>query len=259
MSREIEISSEKIRGLLGNTANYSIRVYDCIDSTNSEAKRLAEVSAENTVIIAKEQTAGRGRLGRSFYAPKGGGLYLSFLQRCNIPPADIVAVTTAVSVVVSRAIKAAADVDVSIKWVNDLYFEGKKVCGILAEAVWDITNSDLKYMVIGIGINCGDIEFPDDIKQLAGSIGNVDRNRLAAELIMGMESLEEMVLDKSYIDEYRKKSLVIGREIKILNSGETAKAVDIDDFGGLVIQKDGGETKTLSSGEISIRLCGNNT
>ena len=259
MSRDTEISSEKIRGYLGNTANYSITVYDTLDSTNAEAKRLAAMSAENTVVIAKEQTAGRGRLGRSFYSPKGGGLYVSFLQKCNIPPEDIVAVTTAVSVVVSRAIKAAADAEVGIKWVNDLYFDGRKVCGILAEAVWDTANSDLKYMVTGIGINCGDIDFPEDIERLAGSIGSVNKNRLAAELIKGMECLEEMVINKSYIDEYRKKSLVIGREIKILNTGETAKAVDIDNFGGLVIQTDGGETKTLSSGEISIRLCGNNT
>ena len=250
MSLSVDIIKKKI------DLNHNIFIYDVIDSTNTEAKRIAE-EYDNAVIIADSQTAGRGRLGRSFYSPVGNGLYISFLKECSSFGEDIVLITTAVSEAVCRAIKRVTGKDVMIKWVNALYLDGKKVCGILTEAVRDHISGAAKQIIIGIGINCGNEAFPDEIKEIAGSLGCDDRNSLAAEVINEIDKIGSMIKNKNFMNEYRKKSLVIGKEIKIVNTGEVAEAVDIDDMGGLVVNC-GGKIKTLSSGEISIRLYGNN-
>ncbi len=239
-------------------AQNRIVVYDVIDSTNAEAKRLAISGEEDAVIIADCQTEGRGRLGRSFYSPKGNGIYMSFLIKGDFPEEQSVLLTTATSVIVCRAIENTEGIYPQIKWVNDLYLDGKKVCGILAEAIRNSDN-DIEYVIIGIGINCEGEDFPDEIKDIAGSLGGVDRNRLAAAIINGMENIKAMIADNNFIDEYKKRSLVIGKRINVLNFGiGEAEAIDIDKSGGLVIRTSNGEIKTLSSGEISIRLCGNN-
>ncbi len=237
--------------------NKKIIVYDTIDSTNLEARRLAKIGTDECVIIANSQSAGRGRLGRQFYSPKDSGIYMSFLIKNNFKDYQTVLITTAASVAVCRAIERALNVYPRIKWVNDLYLNNKKVCGILTEAVNDFKTGNIEYIIVGIGINCNEIDFPDDIADIAGSIGNnIDRNRLIAEVIKELDGLYAMISDKGFIKEYKDKSLVIGKEIKISgNTNETAKAIDIDDFGGLVVMTEGGEVKTLSSGEISIRLC----
>ncbi len=254
------MNADRIKEHLGKTYGYDIIVYDTLDSTNTEAKRLAEDKVNsNSVIIADYQTAGRGRLGRQFYSPKGIGLYMSFLIKADFPPEQTVLITTAASVAVCRAIERAAGVQPKIKWVNDLYLNGRKICGILAESVNNFKTGRIEYIIIGIGINCGKMDFPDEIRDIAGSVGSVDRNRLAAEVIREMNQIFDMISNRNFLDEYRQKSLVIGKRIKILGENPYfAEAVDIDDLGGLVIRTEDGDIKTLVSGEISIRLCGDN-
>ena len=257
------LEKEKIEAHLKGFDN-TIIVMDEVDSTNLELKRLAQGGAnDGTVVIAEHQTSGRGRLGRSFFSPAGSGIYMSVLIKPSFEEEKAVLVTTAVSVAVCRAIERVSGKNPLIKWVNDLYLNNKKICGILTEAIRDAKSGRIEYIVIGIGINCAETDFPDDIKNIAGSICEREecfsRNELIAEIIKEINILGDFADNKDFIDEYRRRSLVIGKEIRILGkTEEKATAIDIDENGGLVVKLSNGETKILSSGEISIRLGGNN-
>lgn len=257
------LEKEKIEDLLEGFDN-TIIVMDEVDSTNLEIKRLARSGAKNgTVVIAEHQTSGRGRLGRSFFSPTGRGIYMSLLLKPSFEEERAVLVTTAVSVAVCRAIEKISGKQPLIKWVNDLYLNGKKICGILTEAIRDAKSGKIEYIVIGIGINCAKSEFPDDIKNIAGSIcekeEEISRNELIAEIIKEINLMGNLADSRDFIDEYKRRSLVIGKDIRILGKTERkATAIDIDANGGLVVKLSNGETKILSSGEISIRLSGNN-
>ena len=260
---EDKLEKEKIEARLEGL-DTTIIVMDEVDSTHLELKRLAQGGAKGgTVVIAERQTSGRGRLGRSFFSPAGSGIYMSVLNKPSFPAEKAVLVTTAVSVAVCRAIEKVSGKRPLIKWVNDLYLNGKKICGILTEAIRDAKSGKIEYIVIGIGINCSETDFPDDIKNIAGSIcereESFSRNELIAEIMKEINSLGDFADSKDFIDEYKRRSLVLGKEIRILGqTEELATAVDIDENGGLVVRLSGGETKILSSGEISIRLSGNN-
>lgn len=241
-----------------------IVIYDEIDSTNNAAKRYAAENSRSRVFdrvfAAVTQTAGRGRLGRSFYSPPNSGLYISFLLHPNVTAESAVVLTTAASVCVCEAIESVTGAETRIKWVNDIYLGDKKVCGILTEAVTDFESGGVESVIIGIGVNISTEDFPDDVKAVAGSIGGTDkdiRSRLAAEIINGVDRLicDEIIErgNYGYIEKYKERSMVLGKKISIVNTGETAYVKDIDDRGGLVVETEDGE-RTLSSGEISIRL-----
>lgn len=242
-----------------------IVVCKCIDSTNMEVKRRAlDGAGEGLVVLAEEQTAGRGRLGRSFYSPSGTGIYMSLLF-CPSPEIsqDVVLVTTAASVAVCRAIRKVLGVEPEIKWVNDVYLEGRKICGILTEAVSDFESGRIETVVVGIGINYHSPEkgFPEELKQTAGSVCRdgenlVPRNTLAAAVIQELYKLYEDLTNKSYMDDYRKWSNVLGKEVRFTSGTdwEYGTAVDIDDNGGLVIEKKNGERQVLRTGEITLRF-----
>lgn len=154
---------------------FDIKRYESIDSTNEEIKRLAELGAvEGTVAIANEQTAGKGRQGRSFYSPKNTGIYMSLLLRPEGRPTDALFITTAAAVAVASAIRKVTGEPAGIKWVNDVYIDGKKICGILAEAALD-EKVGIKYVVLGIGINVAtkDSDFPEEIGGVASSIAEI--------------------------------------------------------------------------------------
>ncbi len=250
------ISKENILKHLDRLSVPEIIIFDEIDSTNAEAKRLAK-SKDYAFVIANSQTNGRGRLGRNFYSPKDNGIYMSILLRPDFLIDESVLITTAASVLVARAIENVTAKAPRIKWVNDLYLNNKKVCGILTEAVYDFKNSKIEHIIIGIGINCFDSDFPDDISEIAGSVMGKDfavsREKIIAEIIREFQKLGEIVKDKSFISEYKSRSMVLEREIEIVG-GETATALDIDQNGGLIVRLKDGEIKTLNSGEISIRL-----
>lgn len=248
------ISKEKILKYLKNTDIPEIIVFDEIDSTNSEAKRLKK---DGVVIIANSQTAGRGRLGRSFYSPQNCGIYMSIVLEPDFLEDECVFITTAASVLVLKAIERATGKTPLIKWVNDLYLNNKKICGILTEAVYDAKSEKIEHIIIGIGINCFDFELPDDISHIAGTLMgkdfSVSRERIIAEIIKEFQTISQVVKDKSFISEYKKKSMVLGKEIEVIGKG-LATAIDIDQKGGLIVRYKNGEMYTLNSGEISIRL-----
>lgn len=247
-----EFTVERIRPyLLNGTMAERIQVFDTIDSTNTEAKRLARLGAlEGTTVISNHQTAGRGRLGRSFYSPKDTGIYFSMLLRPSIPLEEAVQVTAAASVAVADAVQNVCGIALCIKWVNDLYYDGKKVCGILTEAVEDA-------IVIGIGLNCSTV-FDGELADIAGSLsvdGDEIRCRLAAELVNRIFKLEDAIVNRTWQKAYKERSMILGKEITVLNeAGSCYLAEDIGDKGELILVDKNGEKKMLTTGEVSIRL-----
>ncbi len=254
------ISREGISAHLQDEKKYQIHVYDTVDSTNTRAKQLAaEGCPSDTIVIANKQTAGKGRLGRNFYSPPDSGLYLSYVLRTNLRAEDAVLITTAVSVAAARAIQNLTGQEVKIKWVNDLYYKEKKICGILTEAISDFESGCIEAVVIGIGINLSTEQFPDGIRQTAGSLEidmrQISRNMLAAAVITEVSGLEKMICNRSFLDEYRERSMVIGQRVSIVQQeGRIVEVLGIDQNGGLIVKDAEGNQEVLRSGEISIRL-----
>lgn len=254
------ISREGVNAHLQDEKKYQIHVYDTVDSTNTRAKQLAaDGCPSDTIVIANKQTAGKGRLGRNFYSPPDSGLYLSYVLRTDLRAEDAVLITTAVSVATARAIQDLTGQEVQIKWVNDLYFKDKKICGILTEAISDFETGCIEAVVIGIGINLSTEHFPDGIQQTAGSLEidmrQISRNMLAAAVITEVSGLEKMICNRSFLDEYRERSMVIGQRVSIVQQeGRIVEVLGIDQNGGLIVKDAEGNQEVLRSGEISIRL-----
>lgn len=248
--------------LWGKAKRFHLDVRKAVTSTNTLAKEMAVNGAsEGTVIIATEQTEGRGRMGRSFYSPDSTGLYLSIILRPKLDLNDSLLITTSAAVAVAQAIERITKNKVQIKWVNDLFMNDKKVCGILTEASLNMENGGLEYAVVGIGINVTTKDFPDDIKSIAGSIFSekpTDKpiiSILAAEVLNNLSIFMDNLTDRSYLMEYKNRSYLIDKEILVLKANDTiaAKAVDIDDRARLVVEYPDGSREALSSGEVSVR------
>ncbi len=231
------------------------------DSTNEEAKRFFnQQKGEQALFIAGTQTAGKGRKGRKFYSPAEDGIYMSLLFTPKDALEEVIAVTTAASVVVARAIEEVTGQRTLIKWVNDLFLGERKVCGILAEAVMPAEPGNKMAVILGIGINVSTRSFPEELKTVAGSLmveqTVLCKEKLICKITEGLLTFLEDVRDTSYLSEYRKRSMVLGKEIICYEGAECffALALDVDDRGGLVIKTQSGEQKVLHSGEITIRL-----
>ena len=231
-----------------------------VDSTNKVAAAMAlEEAIHGTTVIASEQTAGRGRRGRSFYSPKDTGLYMSIIIEPTFDVSKTVLVTAAIAVAVSKAIDEITGLSSSIKWVNDVYIEDKKVCGILTEAISDFETGQIHRIVVGVGINCRTEDFPPDAGANPGSLGgNVPRGKLAAKIINNFLDIVDSIENRQFITEYRNRSMLLGKEINIFPSmdapPEAATALDINQDGELIVEMIHGEKRTLSTGEVSIRL-----
>ena len=234
---------------------YSFLMLDTVDSTNTLAKQLAKEGVKMPlIIIADHQSAGRGRLGRSFYSPSEAGLYMSVLIDPKSENIDLGLLTQFAAVATSKAIEKLCSTGVGIKWVNDILIDGKKICGILCEAGTD--ENGVGFAVIGIGVNILQKKFPDDIKDIAGSIYSttgaiVDRAELAAQIIKNLDSYS-----KDFMDDYRARSIVLGRVVRVINHDNEylATAVAINDDGSLLVVDDTKEERNLCFGEISLRL-----
>lgn len=240
-------------GLFGD-----IQVFAQLDSTNNKAKELARQGApEGTVVLAEEQSAGKGRMGRRFYSPGGAGIYLSAVLRPHLPAESAALLTVLASVAVARAVEALCPLRVGIKWVNDLFVEGKKICGILTEAAMEMESGQLEYAVLGIGVNVRLGELPPELVPIVGAVGHdVKRNALTAKILEELEGLYPQLAQRSFLEEYRARSIVLGRSVQVVQGEEqtAAVALAIDDEARLVVQLPDGSRKTLNSGEISIRL-----
>ena len=258
------LDEKKIAELLGD--GVSVDFFEEIDSTNSEAKRRAAALASMgdvtpRLFIARAQSAGRGRMGRSFFSRASGGIFMSLLYFTDKPLIDAVSVTTAAAVIVAEEIEAACGSEMLIKWVNDVYNKDGKVCGILAETL-PVTHNDKNYfaMIVGIGINVGKVDFPEELKGIASSIGEVgDRdNALVANIVKRLISHSRDTDLGIYIESYRKRSMLQGKRVVLLQNGEVqgyGTVKGIDDDGGLILLPDGEEkTVTVRSGEVSVRI-----
>ncbi len=244
---------------------WTVQVFEEVSSTNTLLKELGRQGAPaGTVLVADRQTGGRGRLGRSFLSPGGVGVYLSALIRPDCAPTELMHLTCAVAVAMCDAVEAAFGFRPGIKWTNDLVVENKKLGGILTELGLDPKTGRVDYAVLGIGINCGQLEtdFDESIRPIATSVRMVlghpaDRNRLIAEMVKALEKMDRALLRSpaAMLDRYRRDCITLGREVSILRGEEVrhATALDIDAEGGLMVRYDSGETGTVTSGEVSVR------
>lgn len=241
----------------------TIQVYKSLESTNKTAKEMAVAGAEHgTVIISDCQTMGRGRYSRNFFSPSGGGLYMSIVLR----PEELhfenpTSVTAFAAVSVCEAIESISKKTPKIKWVNDIFLDGKKVCGILTEAVTDFESGGLDWIVLGIGINVyiRAEEFPGDLQSLATSIYSDERipgvrNKLSAEIINRILGFETSPSETEIFEKYKKRLMMLGKEITVMQNQTEYKAtaIDVDSVGHLIVKNENGEIITLSTGEIRI-------
>ena len=234
-----------------------VYVYEEIDSTNNKAKMLAASPCEHgTLVAADAQTAGRGRQGHTFYSPKKTGLYFSLI----VHPQEmqfISRITPAAAVSAAEAIAEVTGIHPGIKWVNDLFYEDKKIAGILTEAITDFETRRIHTVVIGIGINCSTEVFPEELDGIASSLHaeGISRSRLAAvlrrQLLYHLEHLD----DPAMMQKYRDDSIVLGHEITYVKNGTayTAYAAGINEEGNLIAEFPDHTREILQSGEISIR------
>lgn len=228
-------------------------------STNDLAKVFAKNGVkEGTVIIASRQTGGKGRMGRSFFSPDGKGIYMSFILKPQDNTQNTLLITSFAVVAVCRAIKKICGVNAEIKWINDVYLNGKKVCGILAEAL--TYGNKIEHIIVGIGINVKKTEFPEELKKIATSIENetdreVSIDELINQLLIELDELYKSFSDRKFLDEIRDFSNVIGKQITVSKGNENynAEAIGIDDEGGLEIIYNN-KREVLYSGEISVRV-----
>lgn len=236
-----------------------IIVLKTTDSTNTQAKKLAlEKIPSGTIILAEEQTAGRGRLGKSFFSPYGSGLYMSIILRPDNNITDPQMITIAAALAVCRAIERLTDLKPKIKWVNDIYLDGKKICGILTEAVTDFESGSVESIVVGIGVDCTINEdmLPEELCGIVGSLGasELKRNQLAAEIAEDVIESFGKLGDLGIINEYRKRSMMFGREVSFEREGKRyfADVTSINDMGNLLVRLKTGESLVLNSGEVTL-------
>ncbi len=244
-----------------------LELHETIDSTNLRCKALGEAdAAEGTVVIAAHQTAGRGRMGRSFFSPADTGLYMSLLLRPDFPPTEALSITACAAVCVSEAIEALTGRTCGIKWVNDVYIEGKKVCGILTEAAFVPDGSRLRYAVLGIGVNIlpPEGDFPPELADIAASLFDhsdssdvaIDlRARLAAEILNRFFGYYPTLPEKPFFDGYRDRLFLRGQPIEILwgNGAGSGVCLDVDRDLRLLVRLEDGTTEALHSGEVRVR------
>ena len=239
-----------------------LHVFDELGSTNSTAKELASSGASHgTTVVADMQTAGRGRLGRSFVSPSGKGLYMSVIIRPDIAVETASLITSAAACAAAEAAEKLCGADVHIKWVNDLYLNGKKICGILTEASLGMEMRTLDYAVIGIGVNVRRVgeSFGSELSLRATSIEDetgvrLNRNELCAEILNSLEAVLSSLGERSFLGEYRRRELLTGNTITASVGGETiyAKAIGIDDNANLIAELPDGTVRHLSSGEANL-------
>ncbi|MCQ2516875.1 MAG: biotin--[acetyl-CoA-carboxylase] ligase [Saccharofermentans sp.] len=265
------LTTGEVLALISENRMQTINVLTEVDSTNKMLKDLAYNGApEGTVVMSDFQTAGRGRLGRTFASPKGKGIYISYLLRPTTSPEIISKITCWSAVAVRNAILRTCNIKPSIKWVNDLQINGKKICGILTEMNIESEIGTINSVVIGIGINVNNdlIDFPEEIRDIASSIRletneetPIHRASLVATLIDELDKLCTSFPDANdkYLEQYRESCSTVGLDVSVVSAhNHTSEiprlgtAIGIgDDFSLQVIFEDG-HSECLSSGEVSV-------
>lgn len=254
-----KLSEAGIRKYLASDLDLDFEIYDTIDSTNTRCSQVASAQTitKPLVVIADTQSKGHGRYGRNFSSPKGSGIYLSILLVNTDPDFNPGLLTTAAAIAVTRTVEKLLHVDCKIKWVNDVLVDNKKITGILTEGVADLENQLLKNIIVGTGINylTDPRTFPDDIKDRAGSLieyvqkTGISRNQFIAQYLNEFFNLYPDYKKAGFMDEYRKHSNTIGKDVVINRSGQitTGHVATIDNEGRIVLSSG----QIISSGEVT--------
>lgn len=241
-----------------------IQYFPTLDSTNDHVRALAKAGAPHgTAILAGHQTNGHGRRGRSFHSPADSGIYLSLLLRPNCPASELMHLTCAAAVAMCDAVESAAGFRPGIKWTNDLVSGARKLGGILTEIGFSV-QGNVDWAIIGIGINCSQrqSDFPEEIRNMAGSLSMVsgaavDRTKVAAAMLDALFRMSESLISgkENIINQYRCDCMTLHRDVVLVRGDEKryGHALDIDPDGGLVVRFENGAVETVNSGEISVR------
>ena len=267
LSESDVLSEEGIRRHLRHQ-ELELKVYKTISSTNTVLKALAaEGAPAGLALVAGEQTAGRGRMGRSFYSPADSGLYMSLLLCPAMRASEATRLTACAAVAAAETLEELSGRETQIKWVNDIMMEGRKVCGILTEASVDCENGMLRHVIIGLGINLRAPRggFPEELREIAGAAFGAGsppelRCRLAAGILDRLMDTAGAPGDPAVFRAYRRRSLVLGQAINILSPGKApvpARALELLEDYALLVRLPDGSTQRLSAGEISVRTGGN--
>ncbi len=241
--------------LYDNSEFFDVKVFDSLPSTNDYCREHAEEFKGNTLIIARAQTSGKGRLERKFHSPENG-LYMSFCFKENLDISHAPHLTLYSAVMVAKAIESVCGLEAKIKWVNDLFINGKKVCGILSEANLSCEEKKINRFIVGIGVNVNAVDFPEELKDIATSLRlegqkTVNTTVLASAIAKNMATLPTGVTKKSFINEYKKRCFIIGTTVFV--EGQPARVLDVCKDGSLLVEIQG-ETKKLYAGEVSVKL-----
>lgn len=254
-----EIENDLNTRFIGRKVHY----YDSIDSTNKEAKKLATLEDEGTVIISEEQTEGKGRLGRGWISPKGKGIWMSIILKPNVEPVKVGAITLLGAAAVYNGLKN-MNVDSLIKWPNDILIDDKKICGILTEMNAELNRINYLIMGIGINVNLDEDDIPPELKDRANSIKiyknkEIDRKSLLANILNEFEKLYIPFAANGDVSIAiricRENSASIDKEVKIIegNKERLGRALDINNNGELIVEFEDGKVQNIYAGEVSIR------
>ena len=261
------LTKGSILSFLPSLEEKKLTVLSSVDSTNTYLKRLSLSCGDGErIAVADHQSAGRGRMGRSFESPAGKGIYLSLLLRPHIAPAQALPATGLCAVAVRRAIEKVCGIDCGIKWTNDLVYGGKKICGILTEMALGSENGRVQHMIVGVGVNVHHTaeDFSPEVAFLASSLDavtgkSVCRAQLTAAMIEELLKLPALLENPDticgYVADYRAHCVTLGKDARLMwrEGEEKVFALDIDDAFGLVVRHADGTEETIRSGEVSVR------
>lgn len=257
------LSYEEIKEYLNTDfMGRNIHYFNSIDSTNSKAKEIALDEKEGTVLIAEEQTEGKGRMGRSWVSPKGKGIWMSIILKPNVEPMKVPKLTLVGAAAVYKALENMG-IKAQIKWPNDVLIDGKKICGILTEMSGELNMVNYVIMGIGINVNLDEGDFPEELKDKATSLKistgkEISRKELTANILNEFEKLYLKFKEEDNIEEVlkisRENSILLVEEVRIIrgNNIKIGKAIDINDNGELVVEV-GDKVEKIISGEVSLR------
>lgn len=253
------MSEEYISYMINN--KFPVYYYKSISSTNTEAKRLAETGVKEALVVAEKQSEGKGRFGRRFVTKEGSGVYMSLLLRPQIPIRNLELITACTAVYVCKVIEELYGVHAGIKWVNDIFYNNRKLCGILTESSVNMEAFNVEYIIIGIGINL--LRLPEEagMSDIAVSLEEISENthsraEVISALVNKFKSYESDLFNKTFLSEYKERQIVLNRKVKVIRGRDTYNvvAIDIEDDGSLTVIHEDGKKESINSGEVSLKL-----
>lgn len=255
----LEIEKYLNTGFIGRDIYY----FESLFSTNIKAKEIAMDVLEGTIVIAEEQTKGKGRLGRDWTSPKGKGIWMSIILKPKVDPTEVAKITLLGAAAVQQALKD-INIDSQIKWPNDIIVQNKKVCGILTEMSCELNRINYCIMGIGINVNLDKKDFQGELENKAISLKTVMGKEVDRKLLLGnvLNEFEKLYIPfretgniSQAIEISRENSILIRKEVRIIKGEDEriGRAIDIDDEGRLIVEFENGNTEAIFSGEISVR------